>query len=60
VHAILHIDHIHQLCANCITTKMKSSPFPSQAKRRADDLLDLVRCDLCGPIAPATPGGKKY
>jgi hypothetical protein len=23
-------------------------------------LLDLVHGDLCGPIAPATPSGKKY
>jgi hypothetical protein len=29
VHNILRIDHIHQLCADCITTKMKRSPFPS-------------------------------
>jgi hypothetical protein len=23
-------------------------------------LLDLVNGDLCGPISPATPGGKRY
>jgi transposase InsO family protein len=34
--------------------------FPSQAKRRADGLLDLVHDDLCGPITSVTPGGKKY
>jgi hypothetical protein len=29
-------------------------------KRRAEGLLDLVNGDLCGPISPATPGGKRY
>jgi hypothetical protein len=29
VHDILRINHIHQLCADCIATKMKRSPFPS-------------------------------
>jgi hypothetical protein len=29
VHGIPHIDHVHQLCANCVTTKLKRSPFPS-------------------------------
>jgi transposase InsO family protein len=54
------IDRVHQLCTECVTTKLKRRPFPSQAKRRAEGLLDLVHDDLCGPITPATPGGKKY
>jgi hypothetical protein len=57
---IPHIEHVHQLCANCITTKMKRSPFPSQVKWWAEEMLDLVHGDLCGPISPVTPGGKKY
>jgi hypothetical protein len=60
VQGIAHIEHVHQLCADCVTTKLKRSPFPSQAKRRAEGLLDLVHGDLCGPISPATPGGKRY
>jgi hypothetical protein len=33
VHGLPHIDHIHQLCADCIAIKMKRSLFPSQEKR---------------------------
>jgi hypothetical protein len=60
VHGIPRINHIHQLCADCIATRMKRSLFPSQAKRWADGLLDLVHDDLCGPIMSVTPSGKKY
>jgi transposase InsO family protein len=54
------IEHVHQLCGDCVTTKLKRAPFPSQAKRRAEGLLDLVHGDLCGPITPETPGGNKF
>lgn len=54
------VDHVHQLCEDCVATKLKRAPFPSQAKHRAEGLLDLVHGDLCGPITPSTPGGKKY
>jgi hypothetical protein len=60
VHDILCIDHIHQMCADCISIKIKRSMFPSQAKWWADGLLDLVHGDLCGPIAPAIPDSMKY
>jgi transposase InsO family protein len=60
VQGITHIEHVHRLCADCVTTKLKRSPFLSQAKRRAEGLLDLVHGDLCGPISSATPGGKRY
>jgi transposase InsO family protein len=55
-----YVDHIHQLCVDGVTTKLKRSPFPSQAKWRAAGMLDLVHGDLCGPITPSTPGGKRY
>ena len=54
------LEHIHQLCGDCVTTKLKRRPFPDRAKRRAEGLLDLVHGDLCGPITPTTPGGKSY
>jgi transposase InsO family protein len=54
------VEHIHQLCSGCATTKLKRRPFPTQAKRRADGLLDLVHGDICGPISPAAAGGKEF
>ena len=35
-------------------------PFPNTAKYRVTETLELVHGDLCGPITPATPGGRKY
>ena len=34
--------------------------FPKAAKYRAEDALELVHGDLCGPITPATYGGRRY
>jgi transposase InsO family protein len=30
------------------------------AKFRVEEKLELVHGDLCGPVTPATPGGKRY
>jgi hypothetical protein len=32
VYGLPHVEHVHQLCADCVTTKLKRSPFPTQAK----------------------------
>jgi transposase InsO family protein len=37
-----------------------SAPFLHEAYNRADAQLGLVHADLCGPINPPTPGGKRY
>jgi transposase InsO family protein len=60
VNGLPRFNHDHQLCSDCVTTKLRRSPFPSQAKRWVEGILDLVHDDLCGPITPTTPGGKKY
>lgn len=58
VEGMPYLEHPHQLCTDCVTTKLKRRPFLAMAKRCADEILDLVHGDLCGPITPATPGGK--
>uniref|UniRef100_I1NXJ5 Integrase catalytic domain-containing protein n=1 Tax=Oryza glaberrima TaxID=4538 RepID=I1NXJ5_ORYGL len=35
-------------------------PFPQQTSFRAKKRLELVHGDLCGPVTPATPGGRCY
>lgn len=60
VDGLPYVEHVHQLCENCITTKLNRKPFPLQAKQGAEGRLDLVHGDMCGPISPATPGGKQY
>jgi transposase InsO family protein len=40
--------------------KQRRLPFPQQSSFRAKERLELVHGDLCGPVTPATPGGRHY
>lgn len=54
------IDHVNQLCDVCLAGKQKRTSFPQQSAHRANERLELVHGDICGPIEPTTPGGKRY
>ncbi|CAN6310868.1 unnamed protein product [Urochloa humidicola] len=54
------IEHVGELCDSCLAGKQRRLPFPKKANYRADDLLELVHGDLCGPITPATHGGRRF
>jgi transposase InsO family protein len=54
------IDHVGQFCDTCVITKHRRTPFPAEAQYRTQDPLELVHGDLCGPISPVTPGGRRY
>jgi len=54
------LNHVEQLCDVCMLTKQRRLPFPQRASFRAKDRLELVHGDLCGPVTPATPGGRCY
>ena len=60
VRGLPSISHVDQICDGCLIGKQRRSPFPQEARYRANDRLELVHGDLCGPIAPATHGGKRY
>jgi transposase InsO family protein len=60
VEGLPQVGHVHQLCTDCVATKLMRKLLPTQAKKRADGLLDLVHGDHCGPITPETPGGKTF
>ncbi|GKA50202.1 ribonuclease H-like domain, reverse transcriptase, RNA-dependent DNA polymerase [Tanacetum coccineum] len=60
VHGIPSIKHTTQVCDVCLIGKHSRAPFPKKAKARSTSPLDLVYGDLCGPITPPTPSGKKY
>ena len=55
-----HIKNKGELCDSCLAEKQRRLPFPKAAKYRAKDALELVHDDLCGPITPATNGGRRY
>jgi hypothetical protein len=59
-HGLPVISHVGQFCDTCVITKHRRAPFPSEAQYRAQDPLELIHGDLCGPIAPATPGGRRF
>jgi transposase InsO family protein len=54
------LDHVEQFCDVCMLTKQRRLPFPQQSSFRAKERLELVHGDLCGPVTPATPGGRCY
>ncbi|KAK1645759.1 hypothetical protein QYE76_063564 [Lolium multiflorum] len=49
-----------ELCEACLAGKQRRTPFPQQAKFRAEEPLELVHADLCGAITPPTPAGRRY
>ncbi|CAN0875011.1 Retrovirus-related Pol polyprotein from transposon TNT 1-94 [Linum grandiflorum] len=46
-------------CEACLMGKMTRSPFPGQGQR-ANDLLDLIHTDVCGPMSSMARGGFRY
>jgi hypothetical protein len=60
VKGLLHIDHVDQVCDSCLAGKQRCATFPTVAKFRVEEKLELVHGDLYGPVTPATPGGKRY
>ena len=55
-----HIEHADEPCDSCLVRKQRRLPLPKTVKYYATEALELVHGDLCGPITPATPGGRKY
>jgi transposase InsO family protein len=60
VHGLPGIQRVEEYCDGCALGKQHRSPFPSVSSFRAERQLELVHTDLCGPIAPTTPGGNNY
>ncbi|GJW88831.1 ribonuclease H-like domain, reverse transcriptase, RNA-dependent DNA polymerase [Tanacetum coccineum] len=60
VRGIPTIKQTKQICDVCLIGKQNRTPFPKKAKARSTSPLDLVYGDLCGPITPPTPSGKRY
>ena len=48
------------LCSSCLKGKKHREAFPSQASRRATQVLELVHMDLCGPMQTVSLGGSLY
>jgi hypothetical protein len=59
VRGLPRIEQVDQVCDGCLVGKQRCLPFPAASKFRARQQLELVHTDLCVPITPETPGGKK-
>src|SRR4051794_33490968 len=60
VSGILDIHRHEQFCQGCTLGKQHRTPFPRSTLYTAEERLELSQGDLCGPISPATMGGRKY
>jgi transposase InsO family protein len=60
VRGLLSFDHVEQFCDICVLTKQIQLSFPQQSSFRAKERLELVHGDLCGPVTPGTPGGRRH
>ena len=49
-----------ETCVSCLLGKQARKPFPHATSFRAASSLELIHCDLCGPISPPTPSQKRY
>ena len=47
------------VCESCLEDKMTKRPFNAKG-RRAQDLLELVHSDVCGPMSIQARGGYEY
>jgi hypothetical protein len=54
------VEHVDQVYGGCLAGKHRRASFPCQGQYRAEEILELVHGDLCGPISPATPSGSHY
>jgi hypothetical protein len=60
VQGLPSLDHVEQFCDVCVLTKQRRLPFPQKLSFRAKERLELMHGDLCGPVTPATPAGRRY
>jgi transposase InsO family protein len=54
------IEHPDQVFHSCLAAKQTRQSFPKCSSWKADEPLQLIHVDLCGPITPDTIGGSKY
>ena len=47
-------------CYTCAAGKMTHAPVPKKRENRAQQPLELVHCDLAGPISPSSSTGKRF
>jgi hypothetical protein len=60
VNGLPFINQPDQLCEGCLVDKQFWESFPKDSTTRANELLQLVHADVCGPIKPSSFGKSRY
>ena len=47
-------------CEVCLRAKLTRSPFSKASESKTNGILELIHCDLCGPMQNQTPGSNRY
>lgn len=47
-------------CSDCLVGKQPRNAIPKKSIWRAKETLELIHSDICGPISPTSPSGKRY
>ncbi|GKD09674.1 retrovirus-related pol polyprotein from transposon TNT 1-94 [Tanacetum coccineum] len=54
------ITSLDKTCEGCMIGKQAKLPFPTGKAKRAEDVLELIHADLCGPMRMESLAGSKY
>lgn len=49
-----------KICSDCLKGKQHREVFPQQSSRRANERLELIHANICGPIKPQSHTKKRY
>jgi hypothetical protein len=60
VNGLPFINQPNQLCEGCLIGKQFRKSFPKKFTTRANELLQLVHADVCGPIKASSFGKNRY
>lgn len=47
-------------CECCVKDKVIRIPFPEEAAKKSNSILELIHTDVCWPMQTPTPGNKRY
>lgn len=60
VKGLPEIEETEEICEDCIIGKQHRDSIPKTANWMANEKLQLVHSDICGPINPTSNGGSRY
>jgi GAG-pre-integrase domain/Integrase core domain len=60
VHRLPLVDYPNKFCEGCVIGKHPRSSFPKVTEYQANNPLELVHTDICGPIQPSSIGENWY